>query len=115
MIIGVDIMNNRGQTLVEFVLILPVFLLILFYVIDFGRIIYSKNIHNVRSVASISKIMTALLAVESGKLDDEVKINSSINKAYGSAIYIKVGEKMRLRDLVYGLMLRSGNELAMTE
>lgn len=43
MIIGVDVMNNRGQTLVEFVIILPVFLLILFYVIDFGRIIYSKN------------------------------------------------------------------------
>ena len=46
---------------------------------DNNRIIYSKNIHEVRSVASISKIMTALLAIESGKLDDEVKINSSIN------------------------------------
>ena len=78
-----------------------------------NRIIYSKNIHEVRSVASISKIMTALLAVESGKLDKEVKINSSINKAYGSAIYIKTGEKMKLRDLVYGLMLRSGNDAAL--
>lgn len=36
-------MNSKGQTLVEFVIILPVFLIILFYVIDFGRIIYSKN------------------------------------------------------------------------
>ena len=80
---------------------------------DNNRIIYSKNIHEVRSVASISKIMTALLAVESGKLDDEVKINNSINKAYGSAIYIKIGEKMKLRDLVYGLMLRSGNDAAL--
>lgn len=79
-----------------------------------NRIIYSKNIHEVRSVASISKIMTALLAVESGKLDKEVKINSSINKAYGSAIYIKIGEKMKLRDLVYGLMLRSGNDAALS-
>ena len=43
--------------------------------IDNNRILYSKNIHEVRSVASISKIMTALLAVESGKLDEEVKIN----------------------------------------
>ena len=82
---------------------------------DNNRIIYSKNIHEVRSVASISKIMTAVLAVESGKLDKEVKINSSINKAYGSAVYIKIGEKMKLRDLVYGLMLRSGNEPALTE
>ena len=80
---------------------------------DNNRIIYSKNIHEVRSVASISKIMTAVLAVESGKLDKEVKINSSINKAYGSAVYIKIGEKMKLRDLVYGLMLRSGNDAAL--
>ena len=80
---------------------------------DNNRIIYSKNIHEVSSVASISKIMTAVLAIESGKLDEEVKINSSINKAYGSAIYIKIGEKMKLRDLVYGLMLRSGNDAAL--
>ena len=80
---------------------------------DNHRIIYSKNIHLSRSVASISKIMTAVLAVESGKLDDEVVINDSINKAYGSAIYIQVGEKMTLKDLVYGLMLRSGNDAAL--
>lgn len=80
---------------------------------DNHRIIYSKNIHSTRSVASISKIMTAVLAVESGKLDDKVVINDSIKKAYGSAIYIQVGEKMTLRDLVYGLMLRSGNDAAL--
>ena len=80
---------------------------------DNHRILYSKNIHESRSVASISKIMTAVLAVESGKLDDEVVINDSIKKAYGSAIYIQVGEKMTLKDLVYGLMLRSGNDAAL--
>ena len=80
---------------------------------DSNRIIYAKNIHDVQSVASISKIMTAVVAIESGKLDDEVKINSSISKAYGSAIYIKENEKLTLRDLVYGLMLRSGNDAAL--
>lgn len=80
---------------------------------DNNRVIYSKNIHEVRSVASISKIMTAVLAIESGKLDEEVKINNTIKKAYGSAIYISVGEKIKLRDLVYGLMLRSGNDAAL--
>ena len=80
---------------------------------DNNRILYSKNIHEVRSVASISKIMTAVIAIESGKLDETVTINDSINKAYGSAIYIKVGEKLTLRDLVYGLMLRSGNDAAL--
>lgn len=81
--------------------------------LDSNRIIYSKNIHEQRSVASISKIMTALLALESGKLSDKVEINDVILKAYGSGIYIQVEEEMTLKDLVYGLMLRSGNDAAL--
>ncbi len=77
---------------------------------DTKRILYSKNINDQRSVASISKIMTAVLAIESGKLDDIVTIGSEIDKSYGSGIYIEKGEKISLRDLVYGLMLRSGND-----
>lgn len=80
---------------------------------DSGRILYKKNIHAVRSVASISKIMTAILAVESGKLEDTVTIGEEIGEAYGSGIYIRVGEEMKLKDLVYGLMLRSGNDAAL--
>lgn len=81
--------------------------------IDNNRILYANNIHKVRSVASISKIMTAILAVESGKLNDVVTIGDEIKKAYGSGIYIQIGEKMSLKDLVYGLMLRSGNDAAL--
>ena len=80
---------------------------------DSGRILYSKDIHNKRSVASISKIMTAIIAIESGKLDDEVTIGPEILDAYGSGIYIKENEHMKLRDLVYGLMMRSGNDAAL--
>lgn len=80
---------------------------------DSGRIIYSKNINKVRSVASISKIMTAIIAVESGKLNNEIVIGNEIDSAYGSGIYIKHDEKMKLKDLVYGLMLRSGNDAAL--
>lgn len=80
---------------------------------DSGRILYSKDIHNKRSVASISKIMTAILAIESDKLNDMVEINDSIDKAYGSGIYIKKGEHISLENLVYGLMLRSGNDAAL--
>lgn len=80
---------------------------------DSNRIMYAKNIDEVRSVASISKIMTGILACESGKLDDTIVIGDEILDAYGSAIYIKVGEKIKLRDLVYGLMLRSGNDAAL--
>ena len=80
---------------------------------DNNIIIYENNIHKVRSVASISKIMTAVLAVESGKLDDKIVVDDVISSAYGSAIYIKQGEELTLRDLVYGLMLRSGNDAAL--
>ena len=81
--------------------------------IDSHRVLYGNHINDVRSVASISKIMTAVIAIESGKLDKEVTINESINEAYGSGIYIKIGEKLTLRDLIYGLMLRSGNDAAL--
>ena len=80
---------------------------------DNNIILYEKNIHNVRSVASISKIMTAVLAIESNKLDDKIIVDDVISSAYGSAIYIKKGEELTLRDLVYGLMLRSGNDAAL--
>lgn len=78
-----------------------------------NRIIYEKNIHKVKSVASISKIMTAILAIESNKLEDIVVIDDEVLKAYGSAVYLKIGEQISLLDLVYGLMLRSGNDAAL--
>ena len=80
---------------------------------DSKKIMYAKDIHNVRSVASISKIMTAILAIESGKIDNIVTIGEEINTSYGSGIYIQIGEEIKLKDLVYGLMLRSGNDAAL--
>ena len=77
-----------------------------------GRILYEKDAHTKRRIASITKIMTAILAIESGKMDKTVTVSESILKAEGSAIYLKVGEKIKLSDLVYGLMLRSGNDAA---
>lgn len=77
-----------------------------------GRILYEKDPHEIRRVASITKIMTAILAIESGKLDEMVKISRSAAYAEGSSIYLVPGEKIKLIDLVYGLMLRSGNDAA---
>ena len=79
---------------------------------DSGRILYSKDIHNPRLVASITKIMTAVLAIENGNLDDVVTVGEEVLTMYGSNIYIQLGEKMTLRDLLYGLLLRSGNDAA---
>ena len=78
-----------------------------------GRVLLSKDMNSRRLIASITKIMTATLAIESGKIDDIVTVDESILKAYGSGIYIEVGEEITLKDLLYGLMLRSGNDAAM--
>ncbi|WP_071395635.1 D-alanyl-D-alanine carboxypeptidase family protein [Bacillus tuaregi] len=77
-----------------------------------GRVLYEKNAHQVRRIASITKIMTAILAIESGKLNDTVTVSEKAVRAEGSSIYLKPGEKIKLEDLVYGLMLRSGNDSA---
>ena len=77
-----------------------------------GRVLASKDMNSKRLIASITKIMTATLAIESGKVDDIVTVDESVLKAYGSGIYIEVGEEISLKDLLYGLMLRSGNDAA---
>ena len=56
--------------------------------------------------------MTCILALENKNIEDIVIVDDSINKSYGSGIYISVGEKISLLDLLYGLMLRSGNDAA---
>lgn len=77
---------------------------------DSNRILYAKNINEIRSVASISKIMTAILAIENIDIKTEVTVGDEIDVAYGSGIYIKKGEVLTIEDLLYGLMLRSGND-----
>ncbi len=80
---------------------------------DGGRILYAEDIHNRRSVASISKVMTAIVSIENKNIEDKVTIGEEIKTAYGSGIYIKSGEEMTMKDLLYGLMLRSGNDAAL--
>ena len=79
-----------------------------------GEILESKDKDLKRSVASISKIMTAIVAIENCSLDKYVEVNEDILKAYGSSIYLQIGEVVTMKDLVYGLMLRSGNDAAVT-
>ena len=77
-----------------------------------GRVFYEKNAHTPRKIASITKIMTAILAIESGKMDEIVTISRQAVHTEGSSIYLIPGEKIKLEHLVYGLMLRSGNDAA---
>ena len=80
---------------------------------DTGRVIESKNKDTPMLIASITKIMTCILAIENANISDMVKVDNSILKSYGSGIYISVGEEISLLDLLYGLMLRSGNDAAL--
>ena len=75
-----------------------------------GRVLYENNADEVRLIASITKIMTCIIAIEEGDLDKEIKAGEEILKMYGTSIYLELNEKMKLIDLLYGLMLRSGND-----
>lgn len=77
-----------------------------------GRVLFEKDAHTKRRIASITKIMTAILAIESGKMNEIVKVSEKATRAEGSSVYLKPGEKIKLEHLVYGLMLRSGNDTA---
>lgn len=77
-----------------------------------GRIMSGKNYDVKLPMASTTKVVTAAIAVNSGKLDDIVTIPKEACGIEGSSIYLREGEKITLKDLVYGLMLRSGNDAA---
>lgn len=79
-----------------------------------GRILYENNAYEKRLIASTTKIMTAILTIENAKLNKRIKVGSEILDMYGTNIYIEVGEKMKIEDLLYGLILRSGNDAAKT-
>ncbi len=80
---------------------------------DTKRVLVSKNMNKQKLIASTTKIMTAVLAVESGKMNKTVKVTDKVLEAYGSNIYLSIGEKMKLEDMVYGLMMQSGNDAAL--
>ena len=77
---------------------------------DTGEILEGKNIDRAQSVASISKIMTAILAIESDQLFTTTIVDESIDIAVGSSLYLQKGMYVTIIDMVYGLLLRSGND-----
>lgn len=81
---------------------------------DSGRVLYSKNKDDKKLIASTTKIMTSIIALENGKLSDKYIIGDEIDNITGSSIYLKKNDEVTLEDLLYGLMLRSGNDAAMS-
>jgi D-alanyl-D-alanine carboxypeptidase len=77
-----------------------------------GRLLYVHNKDEIRGMASTTKIMTAICAIEYGEPEKIVTISKTASGVEGSSMYLAVGEKIKLIDLIYGLMLVSGNDAA---
>ncbi len=77
-----------------------------------GRVLYSKNSEQKLPMASTTKIMTVLVAIETGKLNEIVTVSKNAANVEGSSIYLKEGEKITVEELLFAIMLRSGNDAA---
>jgi len=82
------------------------------YDVTNGQVLYAKNADAGLPMASTTKIMTALLAIKYGRLDDMVTASYAAATIGESTMYLRQGEQLPLRDLLYGLMLPSGNDAA---
>ena len=77
-----------------------------------GRILYAQNEREILPIASTTKIMTALLAIELTSLDEPVTTGANASGVEGTSLYLREGETLTMRNMLYGLMLRSGNDAA---
>ena len=77
-----------------------------------GRVLYAQNADAPLPMASTTKLMTCLLALENAELDEPVTAGENAHGVPGTSIYLSVGETLTMEQLLYGLMLRSGNDAA---
>ena len=79
---------------------------------DSGSVLYAKNPDEKRGMASTTKIMTAYAVLSCLPVDKVVEITPEMTGAEGSSLYLKAGEKLTVKELLYGLLLESGNDSA---
>lgn len=77
-----------------------------------NTILYGKNENTKRKMASTTKIMTAIIIIENYNLDETIEVSKKAAGTGGSRLGLKTGDKITIRDLLYGLMLCSGNDAA---
>jgi len=77
-----------------------------------GQVLYAKNAHKPLPPASLTKIMTAIVVLERCDLDAVVKASKRAVNTQASSMHLRVGEQVKVRDLLYALMLRSANDAA---
>ena len=84
--------------------------------LDTGDVLYEKSAHQTMYPASITKVLTCLLAIENGNVNDIITVSESDMSQVeegSSAIGLQAGEQLTLKDALYGMMLNSGNECAL--
>src|ERR1035437_8570268 len=77
-----------------------------------GRIVFEQNSHKKMKMASTTKILTGLIAIESGELNRKVNITETMVKVEGSSMGLMPGDSVTIEGLLYGLFLQSGNDAA---
>ena len=77
-----------------------------------GKVIWGKNENKRSAMASTTKIMTCIVVIENADLNAEVKVSAKAAGTGGSRLGLKKDDKITIKDLLYGLMLRSGNDAA---
>lgn len=77
-----------------------------------GDVVFEKNAYEQHSMASTTKIMTAVVALENSAPDDVITVSNDAAIQEGSSAYIETGDQLFMRDMLFGLMLNSGNDAA---
>jgi len=76
-----------------------------------GDVLYEKNAREIRDPASLTKILTLMIVLDTLDMDQEVTVPDNVDNS-GTSIYLVPGEKLTVEELVYGMMLKSGNDAA---
>ena len=79
-----------------------------------GRVLYSKNKDIKHSIASLTKVMTAIMLTENANMSDLIEVPKEATCIGGSTAGVKAGEKISAKDLLYAMLLPSGNDVAYT-
>lgn len=76
------------------------------------RVLHENNAYEKKEIASLTKVLTAITVIESCDIEKSVTIKKECTGIEGSSVYLMPGETLTVRELLYGLMLRSGNDCA---
>ncbi|RJP46396.1 MAG: D-alanyl-D-alanine carboxypeptidase [Armatimonadetes bacterium] len=80
--------------------------------IDTGQVLYEKNPEIKLPIASLTKIMTAIVALENRRMDEKLEVSMRASQMEPDAMFLKAGERLTVEELLYGIFLVSGNDAA---